>query len=326
MMSRQVPIVIPFLACFTGGLFYDFFIYTGESPINADGWGLSGLWYLATCGRSRKAPLQQTQQNVTADHADGLYSGDENLSDLEQGFGTVGAMEKNKAPDDSGEDSMCPCCGHVPDAAQTQSFDNNPQYNQRTPTTRPVYENPRVTPGTEDLEHKEDKDTPYDASAGGRSQAQADHGFFSAESIGLSRRQNNRSNSDYFGTRGTVGTQTQRTAAQQSANSEHNVNSVTEARAARGAVSAAGRGTLNTAASRMTQPKEGSIAEVPEQGETPVSRRRPDVASQQMRPEEQLKTNPRRWQWSSRWTDAELGRKVGKDSYYGYNRTTTKDR
>lgn len=218
---------------------------------------------------------------------------------------------------------MCPCCGHVPETTQTQSFDNNPQYNQRTPTTRPAYDNPRITPGTEGLEHKEDKDTPYDASAGGRSQAQADHGFFSAESIGLSRRQNSRSNSDYFGTRGTVGEQTQRTATQQSVKSEHNGNTMPESRAARGAVSDAGRGTLNTAVSRMTQPKEGSIAEVPEQGETPASRRRPGAASQQA---EQLKTNPRRWQWSSRWTDAELGRKVGKDSYYGYNRTTAKDR
>ena len=49
--QHQIPMVIPFLGCLTGGALYDFFIYAGESPMNKPYLGLNrflhpkkGVW------------------------------------------------------------------------------------------------------------------------------------------------------------------------------------------------------------------------------------------------------------------------------------------
>jgi aquaglyceroporin related protein len=38
-----IPMVAPFVGCLTGGILYDMFIYTGESPINTPWFGLAKL-------------------------------------------------------------------------------------------------------------------------------------------------------------------------------------------------------------------------------------------------------------------------------------------
>lgn len=38
-----IPMVAPFVGCLTGGILYDVFIYTGESPINTPWFGLAKL-------------------------------------------------------------------------------------------------------------------------------------------------------------------------------------------------------------------------------------------------------------------------------------------
>lgn len=38
-----IPIVAPFLGCTFGGILYDIFIYTGESPINTPWFGIAKL-------------------------------------------------------------------------------------------------------------------------------------------------------------------------------------------------------------------------------------------------------------------------------------------
>lgn len=39
----QIPVFIPFFACFFGALTYDVFIYTGDSPLNNGSWSLSNF-------------------------------------------------------------------------------------------------------------------------------------------------------------------------------------------------------------------------------------------------------------------------------------------
>lgn len=57
-----IPMVAPFCGCVFGGVLYDFFIYTGPSPINTAWFGLLGIIH----------PKRTAKERVKAQKEEGL--------------------------------------------------------------------------------------------------------------------------------------------------------------------------------------------------------------------------------------------------------------
>ncbi|KAJ1332055.1 aquaglyceroporin related protein [Microdochium nivale] len=316
-----VPCVVPFLGCFSGGVFYDFFIYTGESPINTDGWGLPGIWYLLSCGRSRRLPgHSHDDDNNEESVRKGTGSNEDVVSAMEHGFGSVASLQARH--------------DHEAQATEGNSHQNsnNALSQQITGDKSTHYDDSRGNE-TQDLDYKQEKEKPYDYSPdndstpriGTRSQISGSSNYnnddtspkalgarslsSAATASGLSRHQHNHRRSDYFGKM--LSQQQRQQQQQQQPRQSPGPAALVQQRhkSVQGPIGSWSGHSEATTPSTPAQPGErrGPGASTQRIGSSSHTTPRPQPSASDARP----------WQWASRWTDEELGRKIAKDSYSG---------
>lgn len=62
--THQIPVFVPFLACFCGALAYDVFIYTGDSPINNGEWSPTRVWNSIRIDRKMRTKRRQSDEET----------------------------------------------------------------------------------------------------------------------------------------------------------------------------------------------------------------------------------------------------------------------
>lgn len=197
----QIPVFVPFFACFFGALTYDIFIYTGDSPLNNGSWSLANfckrgtqLWDSILIGLGRGLRRDQSDEESRGAEQSQEIPTSKALSDKEGrksssrspqandsgGSNPHGKESANEPNDNTGSESNHMIKntrkpGHHGEAWEKTASENNLKQSQKTGSKRKDHEEKdqeirQPTSDTEmqerqadpDLEGKKSKETGYD--------------------------------------------------------------------------------------------------------------------------------------------------------------------